>query len=621
MKRNAINITIVAVLLAGGIGFFVGQGMRGGSALESHSHAGSDEPKTWTCSMHPQIQLPKPGKCPICGMDLIPLKNKGSHDLGPRTLEMSDSAVALANIQTSQVERRFPEVTVSLVGQIAHDETRLRSLSARFPARIDKLFVNYTGIRVAQGEHLAMVYSPELLTAQRELLGAWNANPQSIATAAAHGRLRQWDLLPEQIEAIIQRGEPSDYFELKSPISGTVIRRNVSEGSYVQRGEPLFQIANLNHLWLMLEAFESDLATLRYGQPVEFAVEAYPGETFKGNLAFIAPEVDQRTRTIAVRVNVLNTDGRLRPGMLARARVKTFIGADGTTFSPELAGKWISPMHPEIIKDAPGQCDVCGMDLVPTESLGLVVTKEQKPPLVVPASAVLRTGPRAVVYVKVSEAGLPAFEGREVVLGPRAGDFFVIKEGLEEGERVVTRGAFKIDSSLQIQAKPSMMSPVESNDQQPTAQSKGIELTIASNRASDLLPVYLNLQSALAADDFTGSQAALREMMAITGHQGALSDLIHTMLAVEGLDGIRRPYFEMLSNALIAAAKKAPASMPENLMIMHCPMVYSDRGADWLQTSEPLLNPYFGAMMLRCGVVKERFGDIETRVMGRKDSE
>ena len=459
MKRIAIIITIVAVLLAGSIGFFIGQSVGGGSASQAEVHTGSDEPQIWTCSMHPHIQQPKPGACPICGMDLIPLQNKGSHDLGPRTLEMSESAVALANIQTSQVERRFPEATVSLVGQIVHDETRLRSLSARFPVRIDELFVNYTGIRVAQGEHLAMVYSPELLTAQRELLAAWNANPESTATAAARVRLRQWDLLPEQIEAIIQGREPTDHFELKSPIGGTVIQRYVSAGDYVQTGEPLFQIADLSHLWLMLEAFESDLATLRYGQPVEFTVEAYPGETFKGNLAFIAPEVDQQTRTVAVRVNVLNADGRLRPGMLARAHVKTFIGADGTTFSPELAGKWISPMHPEIIKDAPGQCDVCGMDLVPAESLGLVATEEKESPLVVPTSAVLRTGQRAVVYVQVPETEAPTFEGREVVLGPRAGDFFVIKEGLKEGERVVTRGAFKIDSSLQIQAKPSMMNP------------------------------------------------------------------------------------------------------------------------------------------------------------------
>lgn len=607
MKRiTIIIITIVVVLLAGGIGFIVGQNMGGSSAFQAEVHTLSDEAKVWTCSMHPQIQRPNPGDCPICGMDLIPLKNEGSKDLGARTFKMSESAVALANIQTSQVERRFPEATVSLVGRIVHDETRLRSLSARFPARIDELFVNYTGVRVAQGEHLAMVYSPELLTAQRELLAAWNANPESTATAAARVRLRQWDLLPEQIEAIIREKEPSDHFELKSPIGGTVIRRYVSEGDYVQTGEPMFQIADLSHLWLMLEAFESDLASLRYGQPVEFTVEAYPGETFKGTLAFIAPEVYPKTRTVAVRVNVMNVNGQLRPGMLARAHIKTFVGIDGTTLSPNLAGKWISPMHPEIIKDAPGQCDVCGMDLVPVESLGLGVTEEKESPLLVPASAVLRTGRRAVVYVQVPEAEVPTFEGREVVLGPRADDFFVVKEGLKEGERVATKGAFKIDSSLQIRAEPSMMNPGLSKDKQPTNESKGTEFTISPNLANAILPAYLNLQSALSGDDFSGSQAALREMMAIIGHQGVLSNLIHTMLAAEELDGIRRPHFEVLSMALIHTIREVPGSIGQSVYLMHCPMVYSDRGADWLQASKPLRNPYFGATMLTCGTVVER---------------
>ena len=368
----------------------------------------------------------------------------------------------------------------------------------------------------------------------------------------------------------------------------------------------MFQIADLSHLWLMLEAFESDLAILRYGQPVEFTVEAYPGETFKGNLAFIAPEVDQQTRTVAVRVNVLNLNGRLRPGMLARAHIKTFVGIDGTTFSPELAGKWISPMHPEIIKDAPGQCDVCGMDLVPAESLGIVVTEEKESPLVVPVSAVLRTGQRAVVYVQAPETEVPTFEGREVVLGSRAGDFFVVKEGLEEGERVVTKGAFKLDSSLQIQAKPSMMNPSLSKDEQLTNKFKGAELTISPNLANAILPVYLNLQSALAADDFTGSQATLREMMEITGHQGALSNLIHTMLTAEELDSIRRPHFEALSMALIDTIREAPGNIGKSVYLMHCPMVYSNRGADWLQANDELLNPYFGAIMLKCGTVVER---------------
>ena len=183
-----------------------------------------------------------------------------------------------------------------------------------------------------------------------------------------------------------------------------------------------------------------------------------PATTFHGTIAFIEPEVDRRTRTVPVRVNVPNPEGRLKPGMFVRATVASRLAEDGKVHAPEFAGKWISPMHPEIVKDGPGQCDVCGMDLVPAEELGLVDSGKQPAPLIVPASAVLRTGKRAVVYVEKPEAERPTYEGREIVLGPRAGDVFLVESGLEAGERVVTNGAFKIDSALQIQAKPSMMS-------------------------------------------------------------------------------------------------------------------------------------------------------------------
>jgi Cu(I)/Ag(I) efflux system membrane fusion protein len=129
---------------------------------------------------------------------------------------------------------------------------------------------------------------------------------------------------------------------------------------------------DLSELWLYLDAYESDLTWLRYGQDVAFTVESFPGETFHGRIAFIEPEVTRETRTISVRVNVANSDGRLKPGMFARAIVEARMAAGGKVYAPEFAGKWISPMHPEIVKDGPGSCDVCGMALVPAEELGYV---------------------------------------------------------------------------------------------------------------------------------------------------------------------------------------------------------------------------------------------------------
>lgn len=593
-------------------------------AQSTHKHDDEAEPTSstdaqsqatiWTCSMHPQIRQNEPGDCPICGMDLIPLLEDGGGDEGPRTLTMSESSRALAEIQTSEVVKEFPEAQVRLVGKLEYDETLVKALTARFPARIDELFVNYTGVAVKPGEHLAKIYSPELLTAQRELLSAYQRDPNSSITQAARDKLSLWDLLPDQIDEIIESGEARDHFVLRAPIGGIVVAKNVKEGDYIKTGEALFKIVDLSQLWLYLSAYESDLTWLRYGQDVAFTVEAFPGKTFHGQIAFIDPEVNRRTRTVMIRVNVPNDGGQLKPGMFAQGIVEAKLAEGGRVFAPEFAGKWISPMHPEIVKDGPGVCDVCGMDLVPAEELGYVQDAKEQPPIVIPASAVLRTGKRAVVYVEKPDSERPTYEGREIVLGPRAGNSFIVEAGLDTGERVVTNGAFKIDSALQIKAKPSMMNPEgggsmpghNHGSEMPTeSQAEMQMLEIPTDQAAQLLAPYLKLQSALANDNLEAAKNEAKAMMKITGHSGPLPELLHDMLAAENLDELRKPSFEKLSDAMIMAAKASPAKMGQDLLVMHCPMVHPDRGADWLQASEPLQNPYFGQMMLQCGEVTE----------------
>jgi Cu(I)/Ag(I) efflux system membrane fusion protein len=610
MTKNRLLFVAIPVVVAFILGLLFGRQFLapaggGGSSLADSAEAGESaeaEPQLWTCSMHPQILQPGPGDCPICAMDLIPLEKDAGADSGPRQMSMSASARALAEIETSPVHRGFPEVEVRLVGKLEYDETRVKSLTARFPARLDKLFVNFTGIPVKRGEHLAEVYSPTLLTTQRELLAAHERDPSGAIVRSAREKLRLWDLLPEQIDAIIAAGEASDRFVLRAPIGGIVVERNVREGDYVETGESLFRIVDLSELWLYLAAYESDLAWLHYGQDVAFSVESFPGETFHGRVSFIEPEVDRMTRTVRVRVNVPNPDSLLKPGMFARGIIKAKMAAGGAVFAPELAGKWISPMHPEIIRDGPGPCDVCGMDLVPAEDLGYVKDPGREAPLLVPASAVLQTGKRAVVYVELSGSERPTFEGREIVLGPRAGDAYIVAEGLEEGDRVVTKGAFKIDSALQIQARPSMMAGAE-----PVADINGpgvVEVAIPTDVAAGIMGMYLKMATAMAQDDLDGTRQQLMAMMEVTGHSGPLPDLIHSMLAAEDMEGIRRPHFESLSNAMIAAVRADPSAFTRKLHLMHCSMVYEDRGADWIQADDKLLNPYWGSVMLRCGEVK-----------------
>lgn len=611
MKLKQIAFIGAAIVAGTLIGRFIMPGAGNSASDHSHEAEAADSPSTWTCSMHPQIQQPDEGDCPICGMDLIPLEDDSGSDEGPRVMSMSEASRALADIQTVPVVQEYAEAEIRLTGKLAFDETREKSLTARFPARIDELYVNFTGIRVKQGEHLAKVYSPELLTAQRELLTAYRVDPNSSITRAAREKLRLWDLLPDQIEAIIEGGEAKDHFVLKAPIGGVVVVRHVREGDYLKTGEPLFKIVDLSVLWAYLDAYESDLSWLRFGQEVNFSVESFPGEEFVGQIAFIEPLVDSKTRTISIRVNVSNTDLRLKPGMFVRGIVQSRLVEGGKVYAPEFAGKWISPMHPEIVKDSPGSCDVCGMDLVPAEELGYVSEADDTAPIIIPSSAVLRTGKRAVVYIEKTDTERPTFEGREIVLGPRAGDAFIVNEGLEAGERIVTRGAFKIDSALQIQAKPSMMNPdTETMASDAVAMASVIEIPTAL--AAELMPIYLAMQDALASDDLESAQEQATAMMAITGHSGALPDLIHEMLAADSLEDMRKPHFDHLSMAFIGAVKATPNEFSSELMIMHCPMVYGQTGADWLQDKEPLRNPYFGAMMLKCGEIKESVSELKS---------
>ena len=429
-----------------------------------HDEAATDEgvnvETIWSCSMHPQIKQPDPGNCPICGMDLIPVMTTDDTEGMPSTLTLSEAAKKLARIETVAVERRYPTAKISMFGMIEYDESRLRSITARFPARVDRLYVDYEGIRVNKGDHLALVYSPELLTAQSELLAALKYDPEGASTQVAREKLRLWGLSAQQIKEIENRGNASDQVQINAPLEGIVIEKNIKEGDYLQTGTSFFKIADLEKLWVFLDAYESDIAWIRYGQKVTFEVEAYPGEIFHGIIAFINPVMDRDTRTIKIRVNVSNEDGRLKPGMFVRATVNSSIAEGGNVISMDLTGKWIGPMHPEIVKDGPGDCDICGMPLVRAEDIGYIEANENAAaPLVVPTQAVLRTGKRAIVYVELPDRDKPTYEGREITLGSRADDVFIVKEGLMAGERVVVNGNFKIDSALQIQAKPSMMNP------------------------------------------------------------------------------------------------------------------------------------------------------------------
>lgn len=452
-------------------GFFLRGCLSASPPLVSVAESQSKEQgaQLWTCSMHPQIIQDKPGKCPICFMDLVPVVQ--SSPAGPRQIEYTGETLKLMDVETARAERKEVEILVNMVGKVDYDESRIRTISAWVPGRIDRLYADTVGVPIQKGEHLVELYSPELISSQAEFLQALQSARQNSSASgfltqsvrdvaeSAREKLRLLGLQPEQIRAVEESGKVMDYLTIFSPIGGVVIEKYAQEGVYVQTGQPIYKVADLSKVWIRLDAYESDLPWVTYGQPVEFTAAAYPGRMFQGRISFVEPFLNPKTRTVKLRVIADNPEGLLKPEMLVHAHLRVRPDAAGQASVPEMAGKWLCPMHPDVVRDEPGPCPVCGMNLLPAENLGIRTHSSEHLPLVVPASSVLWTGKRAVVYVKLPDKTVPTFEGREITLGPRAGDYYLVEAGLEEGEEVAAKGAYRIDADLQIQAKPSMMNP------------------------------------------------------------------------------------------------------------------------------------------------------------------
>lgn len=422
IKTKQVQYTIFALagLLVGWLLFSPSSTPQADSSHHDHSHdsiAGhshshdllQDENGVWTCSMHPQIRQDKPGKCPICGMDLIPVRKSGNNNenIDPSSIQLSEEAMALADVQTSRVSKENPVKQIRLYGKIAPDERSLQSQTAHVGGRIENLAVDFTGETVRSGQTLATLYSPELFTAQQELLEAIKMQQPALIQAAKE-KLQLWKMTDAQITAIEQSGTTSPLVEIKSNTSGIVISKKVSQGDYVSQGAILFDVANLSKVWAMFDAYEVDLPFLSKGDPVEFTLQALPGKVYKGKIAFIDPIVNATSRTSRVRVEVSNPQMELKPEMYATATVNAAL-------------------------------------------------KGYKDQIVVPQTAVLWTGKRAIVYVKQPDISTPTFQMREVELGPSLGNAYVILKGLSDGEEIVTNGVFSIDASAQLEGKPSMM--------------------------------------------------------------------------------------------------------------------------------------------------------------------
>lgn len=521
-RRTAIVLVSLIVLVAAGAGYLLGSarsGSGGRSSVPRASGGMADAPSSakqvYTCSMHPQVRLDQPGNCPICEMPLIPAASATTAAGEAPMLQLSEHAVAMASVETVLVERRPLSRDLRAVGRIEYNESSLATITPRVDGFAERLFVNFTGVEIRKGDHIAEVYSPELLVAQQELLIALQAGEGNVLADVAKAKLRLLGLTDQQVTDLVQKKQTTDRVTLYSPINGTVIEKSIVETASFKAGDALYRIANLDSVWVYLDIYEYDLPWVRYGQTVRITAQSLPGRTFDGVVTFVQPIVNDQSRTVRVPVYVDNKDHTLKPGMFMSATISAALTAEGRAAPTGVEGRYTCRMHPQVLVDAAGPCPICEMPLekipgrvpdaaamdhravhdehVPAASAPAAAPKffcpmkcegektydqpgrcpvcsmklkevqagpaaptNSSSVLAVPVSAVLDSGTRQIVYIEKAR-GL--FEPREITLGPRAGGYFAVLGGLSGGERVVTRGNFLIDSQFQVTGHPSLFYP------------------------------------------------------------------------------------------------------------------------------------------------------------------
>lgn len=589
---------VAGILLIGlflGWLFFGGSSDQPASVNEHVQEAHTDEQGNivYTCSMHPNVRESEPGNCPICGMELIPVNSQSStEEESPYELTMTPAAMKLAEVQTTRVIRDVAVDNIRMPGKVVVDERRISNVTAHFPGRIKELYVDFTGERVKKGQRLASIYSPQLLTAQRELLETGKHKEQNPSLyQATRRKLKLWELPEEEINRIENSGEVMTDIDIVSPAEGYVLNRNISTEDHVMEGTVMYKIANLSKVWVVFNAYESDLATLDVGDDVSFSVDAYPGETFNAKITYIDPVLDPQSRTANVRAEAHNDDRRLKPQMLAEGII-----------SSQVSG---------------GESQ-----------------------LLVPKSAVLWTGERSVVYVKKPNTEQPTFEFREVVLGQRVGDRYVVKSGVSEGEQVVTNGNFKIDSAAQLSGKASMMNrepdgrkpavhdhgsmEMESSEEMDSGQESDSAQTDTtghqhSGHLDTLIKEYLNIKNALANDrleeakenllafgDEVRNSTEMTQHPEHTGkhdrHHAAMLESVENAAKAGSNDTFRKAFAGISEHLTKALENQNYSAQP--LYLQYCPMAVDGNGATWLSTTREIENPYMGRQMPGCGETK-----------------
>lgn len=565
------NFLYIGIALVGGL--VLGWLIFGGSEAndthqnDEHTHEAASAEQMWTCSMHPQIMQPEPGDCPICGMDLIPAE-AGADGLDVNEFKMTKNAMALADIQTTRVGSASvgEENMITLSGKIAMNEEENAVQASYFDGRIEKLNINYNGQEVRKGALLATIYAPSLVAAQQELITAASLKESQRALYnAVRNKLKLWKLTDTQINRIERSGEVQENFPVYATVSGTVSEKLVAEGDYVKQGQPIVKVSNLNSVWAEFDAYENQIDQLKKGQRIAITSNAYPNTPFNAKISFIDPVLDAQTRTVTVRADLQNTDGQLKPGMFITGKVEGQSTATTSQFT-------------------------------------------------IPATAVMWTGERSVVYLKTN-ANEPVFKMHEVTLGNRNGDNYTVLDGLQNGDEIVTNGTFTVDAAAQLQGKRSMMN--QDVEEQSAMEMQSMEMQFSANTKQAVkqsLPSYLKLKDAFVNSDASAVIASAKATLTALkstpeatlgtmekAHINAIKDKLAAISKTKDLE-VQRSHFVVLNENMVAVIKNI-TGLDAKLYIQQCPMANNNNGAVWLSSSSDIKNPYYGEAMLSCGSV------------------
>ena len=554
--KTFFTILITAALTAGATWFALNRISNDSPAASS---AGERKVLFYQSAMHPWIKSDKPGRCTICGMELTPIYEgeKGLDETaGGSMVTLTQNQIQVLHVQTAEAKTRPLTRTLRVAGMIDDNAMRHRVLSAYVDGRVDKLHVNYIGAEVTEGQPLAEFYSPTLLQAEREYRQLGGELKKNTGL-----RLRQMGLTPEQIDALDLKPADALTSQILAPISGTVVSQAVYEGQYVATGQQLFEIADFSTMWFMFRAYEQDMPWIKTGQSVTVTTPSIPNKSFAGKITFIDPNFDEATRSTKVRVELPNPPVNGRRELLHR------LYADG------------------------------------------MVELEAPAVLTVPRSAVIETGPQAVVYI---DQGGGAYE-QAVLKTRRRGDAYIeVLSGVKEGDAVVTNGNLLIDG--QAEMNRAFMSPPEAT--MPVAAQTALNEEQKKSIAA-FITVADAMAAALAKDDLAAFNKASGPAMNVTG--AMVKQLRPAVEKFDDLDKARhfhgfdnlktaRAAFHKFSVAATAALEPLrKAGQTPEFQIYECPMVDDaipgvPKKARWIQTGRrAMANPFFGAEMLECG--------------------